>query len=234
VSEWIAGVDGCKGGWAVAHAPHNDLKSHRFLTLPDFKSILEFRPFLSIIMVDIPIGLTEGDPRQCDMEARDILEWPRRNSVFPAPIRSALKALDYQEAQRLTKERHPRGSGISRQSFGIFAKVKEVDDLMSPALQDRVIETHPEVIFWALNNKKAMKHSKKKKPGFDERFAILGRLMPGIPEVVEDHRGIKDDVIDAYAALWTAFQYKQGRWRRIPDSPVLDAEKLRMEMVFPK
>ena len=157
MSEWIAGVDGCKKGWAVGYAPGHDLKRHRFITLPDFESILVFKPCLSIIMVDIPIGLTEGKPRQCDMEARDILEWPRRNSVFPAPIRPALKARDYQEAHRLTKEHHPRAKGISRQSFGIFAKVKEVDDLMTPALQDRVIETHPEVIFWALNNKKAMK-----------------------------------------------------------------------------
>ena len=76
---------------------------------------------------DIP----EGQPRQCDPQARAVLG-PRRNSVYPAPDRRLLDAPHYQEA--LARSRLVTGKGISRQTFAICHKIAEVDRLMTPLL----------------------------------------------------------------------------------------------------
>ena len=52
----------------------------------------------AVVGVDVPIGLSDGKPRQCDIEARAVLRAPRASSVFPPPIRSALSAKTREEA----------------------------------------------------------------------------------------------------------------------------------------
>jgi len=42
----------------------------------------------------------------------------------------------------------------------------------------------------------------------------------------------RDDVNDAFAALWTATRIFQGKAKRIPDKPEVDSRGLRMEMFF--
>lgn len=41
-----------------------------------------------------------------------------------------------------------QGKSLSRQAFEIISKIREVDDLMTPELQTRVFEVHPELSFW--------------------------------------------------------------------------------------
>ena len=48
-------------------------------------------PAPAVFSIDIPIGLTDSGPRQCDIQARRLLGARRGTSVFPAPIRPALK-----------------------------------------------------------------------------------------------------------------------------------------------
>jgi predicted RNase H-like nuclease len=70
------------------------------------------------------------------------------------------------------------GKRLSQQAFHISKKVREVDLLMTRALQDRVREVHPEVCFQALNGRQAMRNNKKKRPGVAERWALLRHLLP--------------------------------------------------------
>ncbi len=53
---------------------------------------------IEVIAIDIPIGLPETGPRECDVLARRLLGRARASSVFPAPIRAVLGAKDYQQA----------------------------------------------------------------------------------------------------------------------------------------
>ena len=43
---------------------------------------------MGALAIDIPIGIPEAGARPADREARALLG-PRRNSVFPAPVRAA-------------------------------------------------------------------------------------------------------------------------------------------------
>jgi len=231
--ELIAGVDGCKGGWVAACAPAENLAGHAVHICSSFKDLPELVPPPGIIVIDIPLGLSHGPPRECDKMARKLLGFPRGSSVFPAPLRPAIHARTYKEAHCITQKHHPRGKGISRQSFGIFAKVREADEIMTPGLQERVMETHPEVVFYALNRGRPMARSKKTREGLEERIRLLEAFLPRVREEVEKRRGVRDDLVDAFAALVTAHFYRRGSFRSLPDLPEKDPRGLRMEIICP-
>lgn len=202
---------------------------------PTFAGLVEAYPNAAAIGVDIPIGLAEGVPRLCDVEARKVLG-PRRSSVFPAPDPRFLSIPVYADA--LAQSRALAGKGISRQAFAIYPKVAEVNEVVSPFTQDRIFEVHPEVSFWALNGMQPMGYWKRKPEGFEERRALLASTLAGIP--IPDRQEARrlarpaaaDDILDAIVASWTARRHAEGRSGRLPDLPLTDAVGLRMEIVY--
>lgn len=199
-----AGVDGCRGGWVVA--------TDEFVVVaPTFRDVLGVVGD-GVVAIDIPIGLPEAGSRACDVAARRAIG-PRRSSVFPAPVRRALSWAAWPEA-----------SGMSKQAFNLLPKIREVDDVMTPALQARVCEAHPELSLATLAGR-PMAHPKRTAAGVAERMAALGlSAVPRVPGA-----GI-DDVLDAYAVLWTAKRVQRADERRLGDGAV-DAKGLRMEIV---
>ena len=232
----VAGVDGCKAGWLCV-AKDLDTGLITSAVFRNAQLLLQQKQEPLIIAVDIPIGLTEAGPRLCDIEARKLLDFPRRSSVFPAPVRPALKARTREEADAI--RRAVEGLGVPAQSFGIYSKVFEFDEILSlqPHLKDRVKEVHPEVCLWAWNNKRAMLYNKKSSGGRVERHELVVKHF-GV-EAVEEARAkylVKcvshDDIYDAFAALWTAERIFEGKAGVIPDPSPCDAMGLHMEMWY--
>lgn len=230
----VVGVDGCPGGWlAMAY----DAEAGTFT--PEihatFRAVLDAYPGAASVAIDVPIGLIEDASRRCDLEARRVLG-PRRSSVFPAPDPRIVDAPTYAEAS--SHSRALTGKGISVQAFGIFPKVAEANALLTPALQEKVIEVHPELSFWALAQERPMVHAKRTPDGFDERRMLLVGAFAGthIPTNDEARRlarpAAADDVLDAIVAAWTARRYAEGRSGRLPVEPQIDAKGLRVEMVY--
>ena len=155
-------------------------------------------------------------------------------SVFSPPVRPTLRASSFEEALRLNRASSTHALGISRQSFGILRKIREVDDMMSPSLQERVFEVHPEVSLSALHGS-PMKESKKSKPGRSARIHALERAWRcKLGEIIETHRCstvARDDIVDAMAACWTAERVHAGTETRLPAEPPRDSKGLRMEIV---
>jgi predicted RNase H-like nuclease len=238
VSDWIAGVDGCREGWIVArrelgHPSRIDIEVHaRFATLLDPKD-----PPV-VIAVDMPIGLPdrigEGG-RGPEQEVRRYLG-RRKSSVFPIPSRSAIYAKDYATScQRAARTSAPSRK-VSKQAFNIFPKMREIDALLrvppkgsspkgsSPIWRERVFEVHPELAFWRLNGERELLHAKKARDGKswlgkEERIAIL--TAQGIADDVlrrSPPRGsASDDMLDALALLCIAQRIREGRARPFPD-----------------
>lgn len=230
------GVDGCPAGWFyVALEPSG---ASRFEIVSTLDELVRTIPGPARILVDVPIGLPEGPGgRDCDRAARGVLG-PRRSSVFPAPARAVLDAVDYEDAQR--RSRTAAGVGLSKQAFAIVPKCKEVDELLRADARARRIvrEIHPEVCFWALAGRKPMAHRKKTKEGRKERIAVLDRLRPGAGREIEEtsdqfrRRDLaRDDVVDAMAAAMTA-SAEAAALRTLPSIPPMDSVGLPMEMVY--
>ncbi|MGI8483515.1 MAG: DUF429 domain-containing protein [Thermomicrobiales bacterium] len=183
------------------------------------------------IAVDMPIGLNQG-PRQCDVEARKLLRW-KHPAVFPAPDPRLIHAATYEEASGLSRELTDQG--LSVQTFAVFPKIVEVNEAMTPAMQSRIIEVHPEVSFCAMAGE-PMRHPKRKAEGIEERRKQLKKAL-GIEiwtrtEAAHLVKPAKaDDVLDAIAAAWTAQRLVEGEAVRLPDEPEVDERGLRMEIV---
>ena len=140
-----AGADGCSAGWVCAIRDAPD--TLRLAVIPDFRALLASLPG-AMIAVDMPIGLPDEGARDCDRLARQRLG-PRRASVFPAAIRPCLTAKTHAEASATRRLLETRGMSI--QAWNIVPKIREVDRALSPMMQDRVFEAHPELAFAAMN-----------------------------------------------------------------------------------
>jgi len=233
----VAGVDGCRDGWlVVAELPGREPEA--FLA-PDAGALVAALPDDALLVVDVPIGLPEEGARRCDVEARAFLGRPRAASVFPAPVRGVLDATDYADALR--RHRALDGRGLSLQAFHLLPRIRDVDRLMRarPALRPRVREGHPEVAFalWAGAPIRAPKRSA---DGRARRAARVDAAWPDARERARrDLRGAgryaPDDLLDAFALLWSARRWAAGRVRTFPPrshgaSVDRDAHGLAMEI----
>ena len=241
---WLAGVDGCAGGWLVAlvQPVGTELRIrvvHKFAHLLD----LPERPI--VIGVDIPIGLPARSGRggrQAENAVRALLG-ARRSSVFSIPSRQAV----YAEIGPLGDEEsryaaHRRACTIAQatsdpprripiQAFGIFEKIRQVDALLrsNHSLTDRIFETHPEVAFWRFNGACALSEPKKRKgrahePGLLQRRQLLireGLSTEGVEAQPPPGAG-RDDLLDALACAAIARRIYNDVAQCFPDPPGRD------------
>ena len=230
----ISGVDGCQSGWLCVTKNLVTMKIvARILTRID--EVLALTPRPDVLTVDIPIGLTDAGPRECDLQARAKLGAPRSSSVFPAPVRPTLKATTYAEACQLGAKAD--GRKLSQQTWAILGKIREVDTFLrsDPTLQEWVREVHPEICFWAWNGNRAMSHRKKSPAGKAEREALVmsrfGAAYTRARSTLPFGQYSNDDLLDAFAALWTAERVNSGKALILPAFPPVDSCGLRMEML---
>lgn len=233
---WLAGVDGCPAGWLrIARRPATgDLHVDVLASAAD---LLELPPTPSIVTIDVPIGLPGADPRLCDLVARGVLGHPRSSSVFPAPPRAALEAAAYEEACALAEA--ASGKKISMQTWNLLPKIREVDALLREDRRARSVvrEVHPEISFWAWSLGRPMRASKRTPEGQAERRRLVDGWLPRGYEAAREGRLKKevgdDDILDAFAALFTAHLVWSGEARSLSgaESP-RDEEGLPMEIVY--
>ena len=114
--------------------------------------------------------------------------------MFPAPRRALLPCRDWASA-----------TGVSKQAFNLLPKLAEVDALVTPALQDRVLEVHPELAFAALAGGAPMAWPKRTAAGRAERLAALG-----LNEAPRVRGAAPDDVLDAMAVLASMRRWSTG------------------------
>jgi predicted RNase H-like nuclease len=199
--------------------------------------LLDLRPAPAILCIDIPIGLSESGARECDRLARSLLGSPRCSSVFPAPIRPALRAVTRDDASRITHRID--GRRVSAQAWQLYPKIREVDALLASggAARVRVVEVHPELSFRAWNECKAIREGKRTPTGAGIRVRLAEEWLG--PDLLHRARGsvarseaADDDVLDAVAALWTAVRFASGDAVTLPQNPPTDALGLPMAITY--
>lgn len=228
----VIGVDGCPGGWIAVR--WGETLSHHFCR--SFAEVLAMEAV--IIAVDMPIGFPQLSGRVSEHEVRAKLG-ARQSSVFSVPARAAVMCADYREACAANLAHSDPPKKVAKQIFHIFPKMREIDALMTPALQRRVFEVHPELAFWAMNGEQPLPLAKKimgrpNPPGLELRQALLhaagfplGRLPKGSYRAADVGA---DDLLDACACAWSARRIASGTARRFPADPPLDVRGLRMEI----
>jgi predicted RNase H-like nuclease len=228
-----AGVDGCRKGWICVTRRGGRVDSACY---ENVDALLGQRPRPAMVGIDMPIGLPERGARDCDRAARRLLG-RRRSSVFPAPIRAVLPADSWADA--CSRRERVEDKRMSVQAWAIVAKVRDLDRALrrSPDRRIWVREVHPEVSFLAWNG--ALAPSKKSREGREARLRLVAREFGS-----DAYRGVRarylvkdvghDDILDAFAALWTAERVLRGEERQavLERAVARDAHGLSMEIVY--
>jgi predicted RNase H-like nuclease len=210
-----AGIDGCPRGWIVASDDGVDVVASLSGLIDRF----------DVIGIDMPIGLPDSGPRAADVAARQLLS-PRSSTVFPALLRPLIDVVDYDEANARSRAIH--GKGLSKQAFMLRARTVEVDALVDPSLEHRIVEVHPECSFRLMAGQTIP--SKHTPEGLAERRALVTAHVGPLPPCPAGARD--DDLLDAHAALWSARRFAAGRHVTLPDELVeRDARGLVMRIV---
>ena len=120
---------------------------------------------------------------------------------------------------------------MSKQAFFLFAKIREIDQLLQadPALRERIFESHPEFVFCRLNNMMPMATPKKIRgvinpDGVAERIGLLARhgIDPAVFASGPPRGAAMDDLVDAAVNLVMASRHAQGLTRPFPADPARD------------
>jgi predicted RNase H-like nuclease len=212
----VAGVDGCRGGWVVVHDGAAFVRS-------GFAAVLAALPPDTVVAVDIPIGLAdrhEPGGRDVDRAARVHLG-AKRSSVFSSPPRCVLGARTLAEARR-------RGGRLTLQTLNLLPRIEDVDGVITPPLQTRVFEVHPELSFAAMDAGTPVLAPKRTQAGSRRRRELLARS--GVEVPARPPGASTDDLLDACALAWSARRVVDGVASRIPDAPRCDDRGLRMEL----
>jgi predicted RNase H-like nuclease len=243
------GVDGCKGGW---FAVKRDRASGTIevAVWATFAQLLHWAPAPAVIGVDMPIGLATGESRDCDTQARKRLGWPRATSVFSPPVRVVLGASSYEDA--CARNRAAVGRAMSKQAFNILPKIAELDAVLQtlPRQPQRVFEVHPELAFMALaqspsgksngrrggEKSKGLVEPKRTAAGHARRLALLPtEYRVAVDQALTNMKRAAcaaDDVLDAFAVLWSAERCVKGDAIAIAEKPEIDAVGLEMNIRY--
>jgi predicted RNase H-like nuclease len=197
----VLGVDGCRTGWIAALLDGRAVTWHLYADAPGVLAVEA-----DATAIDIPMGLADGEGRRaCDVLARDALG-AARSSVFFAPPRGLVTENVVDHAAALSWLRERGLGGISAQAYGIVAKIRDVDAAITPDMQARVVEAHPELSFRRMAGVQTMP-SKKSAAGVAQRIAALETTL-GIDVVsllrLTPNGVAVDDALDALACAWTA------------------------------
>jgi predicted RNase H-like nuclease len=235
---WLAGADGCPGGWIVAFVRAVGDQA-RLRIVPRFADVVAAAERPTVVAVDMPIGLPERTGpggRAAENCVRPLLG-ARQSSVFSVPSRAAIYAGDYAAACAIAAATSDPPRKVSKQLFNIAPKIREVDDVLRAAsdAKSRVFEVHPEVAFWRLNGERALTEPKKIKsrpnePGLALRRSLL--IAAGLPaeavNAAPPRGAAADDLLDALACAAVARRIHAKIARPFPDPPPRDAHGLPM------
>jgi predicted RNase H-like nuclease len=211
-SHELIGLDGIRGGWIAAVSDGaGRLALRRADTLGDACRWVIQCPH-NVLVIDIPIGVPESTPRRADLEARAFLGL-KGSSVFPCPYAGMLPAAALplraaqQDASRRRREIEGSTKGCSIQAAAILPKIAEAEVMITPDLQAQVHEGHPEVSFAVMNGGRPVLTKKKRIAGREARLALLAPSFGDLRMYIAVGRQLgaePDDVLDAFAMLWTA------------------------------
>jgi predicted RNase H-like nuclease len=206
----VLGVDGCRLGWVGVRWDG----STEVLVEATIEDLVARAGDISAVAIDIPIGLPRDEPRPVERLARRRLPG-RTSTVFNAPAEAVLDVPDYHAGN--AANRAALGLGLSKQTWYLVPKIREVRDWLVDDPGVPVVEAHPEVCFAAMNGG-VLVDGKTTAAGETHRRRLL--LDHGLDVAATARRGVAiDDILDAAATAWTAQRLVEGGAERLPPEP---------------
>ncbi|MFN1836305.1 DUF429 domain-containing protein [Balneola sp. MJW-20] len=225
-----AGLDGCQAGWILISFDEGEEK---YEILRDKDAVKDAFGFFDRILIDMPIGLEDEEyTRECDKLLRKRLGGEYSSSVFSPPIRPALYAPTYAEANMISYEYNEKK--LSLQSWNITPKIQMVDDLLinNEGFAEKILESHPELLFQIMNGGMIFQKKNLKK-GIKHRLELLRDrekeaedFFRDIKEEFRRNEVDEDDIVDAMVLAHYAKVSLEKGLKTIPEQVETDSEGL--------
>lgn len=225
-----AGIDGCKIGWILTTFTEGEAK---YQIIDNNDELVAAFEYYDRVFIDMPIGLEDEEyTRDCDRLLRKELGAEYAPSVFSPPIRPALDAPSYAEANMTSFEWTEKK--LSLQAWNITPKIKLIDKLLreNESFKTKVFESHPELLFQKLNGGMIFQKKNLKK-GIRHRLELLRAEEPiaddFFREIKEEYRRSdvgEDDIVDSMALAYYAKKSVEKGIKTIPEEVEYDSEGL--------
>jgi predicted RNase H-like nuclease len=228
----LAGVVPCPAGWLILPARLAGVtviveEPEVFSTLIE---VLEYKPKFEAAAIWAPVGFfdepQESPYRPCDVEAREMIGWPRLVSVRPVPSRATLRARTRDEAKQLEP-------WLTNDDLRRFRWMKEAEENFQPFHQRNWFAAHPDLSFYVLNGDRPVTSSPYQPEGVLERMNLIKGKLPGVEEAVTrtpPAGAAQIHLLQAAGLLWTARRAAGRAINRLPQDPNWDNSGLRMEL----
>lgn len=222
----VLGVDGWAKGWVCVELDDGQFAGAHVADA--LHALITKASDVSVVAVDMPLGLLEDGYRKADLETA-LLLGPRRSSVFPTPPRSVLFEETYEAAAK--RQLELSGKGLSQQSYALRTRLLEANSLYDRE-EFPIREVHPEMSF-AMMGDGPPARSKKTWDGQRDRLERLRSVGIELPDHLgEAGAAPPDDVLDAAAAAWTAHRIGCGIATSVPDPPQLNERGQRLAIWY--
>ncbi len=181
--------------------------------------------------IDIPIGLAADGSRACDRAARRLLD---RDGARSSPRAGAGCPRCGRGSRGVARSVAVGGGGLSKQLYNIMGKIREADELLTPACSDSSLEACPELSFARVVGRRADATHQAQAAG---RARARRQAWQRLKRSATSHRSStarpagrrrRDDVFDALVLAWTARRSVAGDCVRLGGEA--DGRGLRMEI----
>jgi predicted RNase H-like nuclease len=228
----LAGVTPCPGGWLVlpARLAGVTVVAEDAFVLPNLMEVLDYRPKFEFAGINTPTGLSDEPGsryRPCDLDARELIGWPRMVGIYPIPSRAALRAVSREAVLRLEP-------WMTRDDFRRMRWLREAEREIQPFHQRSFSSANPDLSFYVMNEDQPLKTSPFHEEGRLERIELIRSRLPGIDEVITRAPPVgagTTHMLQAAAMLWTARRASGRAVSRLPADPTWDANGMRVELV---
>lgn len=228
----LGGVVPCPGGWLVlpARLAAVTVIVEEPMVFKTLIEVLEFKPKFEAAAIFAPVGFQDeptGPYRPCDVEAREMVGWPRLAAIKPIPSRAALRAATRDEARELEP-------WLTNEDFRRMNWIREAEREFQPFHQRNWFAAHPDLSFYVLNGDRPVTSSPYQPEGVYERMNLIKGKLPGVEEAVvatPPAGAAQVHLLQAAGLLWTARRAAGRAVNRLPMDPNWDNSGLRMELV---
>lgn len=228
----LGGVVPCPGGWLIlpARLAGVTVIAEEAMVVKTLVEVLEYKPKFEAAAIYAPVGFDDepvGPHRPCDIEAREMIGWPRLVAVRPVPSRAALHARTRDEALELEP-------WLTKDDLRRFRWSREAEQEFQPFHQRNWFAAHPDLSYYVLNGDRPVTSSPYQADGVYERMNLIKAKLPGVEEaiVMTPPAGAGQiHLLQAAGLLWTARRAAGRAVNRLPMDPTWDTSGLRMELV---
>jgi predicted RNase H-like nuclease len=228
----LAGITPCPAGWLVlpARMAGITVTCEEAFVLKRLADVLDWRPKFDSAAINVPMGLNDhanGEFRECDLDARRYVGWPRLVGISGVPSREAFRAESQHEMSKLEP-------WMTQHDIRRLRWLRESERELQPFHSRSIFPAHPDVSFTAMNGDAPLKTSPHHLDGHLERLELIRQQLPGIDDVitrVPPDGSAPVHVLQAAAMLWTARRGSGRAISRFPLDPTWDDLGMRKELV---